>query len=250
MSGEIATPEETIRALLEASKRPTSSLPLRRTFLQIRRRAGQFDPGPLAGFVRAHHDRALDQYLLVHAVASGGGYDAARPAKVWARALSLGGGASSVSAVSKNWAWLEAHRLISRRRKGRLSSITLLKEDGSGAPYVHPGKVRESYFHVPYTFWLEGWDRRLDLAAKAVLLIALSLGDEFILPLEHANGWYGLSSDTLGRGLIRLRREGLLQVRRQRRKAPLAPEGFTLEHRYTLQPPFGPRGRPKAASGD
>lgn len=111
---------------------------------------------------------------------------------------------------------------------------------------MHPGKVHEPYFHVPYAFWLDGWHLKLDLAAKAVLLIALSLSDDFILPLEHANSWYGLSSDTLGRGLVRLRRDDLVQVRRHRRKAPLAPEGFTWEHHYTLKPPFGPRGRRKA----
>ena len=26
------------------------------------------------------------------------------------------------------------------------------------------------------------------------------------------------------------------------KKAPLAPEGYTIENRYTLRPPFGPRG--------
>ncbi len=169
----------------------------------------------------------------------------ARPARVWARALSFGDGPSAIGSVSKNWSWLESHSLVERHRYGRLSKPYLLREDGSGKTYVHPSKAGERYFKVTHEFWLDDWHRRLGLAAKAVLLIALSLSDDFILPVEHASKWYGLSPDTLNRGLLSLRKSGVLRVRRERRVAPLAPEGYTWEHRYTLDSPFGPRGRPQ-----
>lgn len=212
------------------------------TFVQKRTAGGRPGPGPLASFVRSHHNRGLDQYLLFHAAASGEKFGVTRPAKVWARALGFGATPSALSAVSKNWAWLEREQLIARSRRGRMSLITLLKEDGSGSQYLHPGKAG-GYFQIPYEYWFDGWHVRLDLPTKAVLLIALSLRDDFILPLEHADAWYGLSSATIGRGLRTLRARGLLRVRRERRKAPLAPDGFTWEHHYTLTEPFGPRGR-------
>ena len=45
-----------------------------------------------------------------------------------------------------------------------------------------------------------------------------------------------------------LRHRGCLRVRKQRITAPLAPEGVSWENRYTLNPPFGPRGRISTAA--
>lgn len=76
-----------------------------------------------------------------------------------------------------------------------------------------------------------------------MLLIALSLNDGFVLPGEYVQAWYGISSSTLTKGLGGLRRHGLLDVRRNQKAAPLAPEGHTWEYTYTLHAPFGPKGR-------
>ena len=40
-----------------------------------------------------------------------------------------------------------------------------------------------------------------------------------------------------------MRDKNLLEVQMKRIVAPLAPEGYTYENRYTLKPPFGPRGQ-------
>jgi hypothetical protein len=64
-----------------------------------------------------------------------------------------------------------------------------------------------------------------------------------VLPLEQVKGWYGISADTAARGIDVLVRHELMQWRRVRKKAPLAPLGYTYERRYTLGEPFGPRGR-------
>jgi hypothetical protein len=130
--------------------------------------------------------------------------------------------------------------------------VTALREDGSGEPYVHPRTQgrEELYFKLPFEYWTaaERWYRTLSLAETALLLIGLSLADGFVLPYESARRWYGISPDTAERGLRGLQRRGLLSMRRAVREAPLAPEGYVEERYYTLQPPFGPRGRRSSSS--
>ncbi len=47
----------------------------------------------------------------------------------------------------------------------------------------------------------------------------------------------------MGRGVKGLKRRGLVAVDKTFKKAPLSAVGYTAEHRYTLQEPFGPVGR-------
>lgn len=236
-----ATAEKSIRALLQRAR--WDHLPIRRSFVQGGARRAP-EPGPLARFIRRHDDRALDLYLLVRAAASGDPWDVTLHSNVWARMLYLKQGAGATSAISKTWRRLEEAQLITRVRRGPLTSVTVLREDGSGNSYTRPKTANDPYFKLPLDFWLapEGWNRKLSLPAKAALLIALSLTDEFILPYEKAAEWYGISADTIGRGLRELRELELLAVERQLKDAPLAPEGYTLELSYTLKPPFGPLG--------
>jgi hypothetical protein len=175
--------------------------------------------------------------LLLLAGASHEPWDVTLPASVWARASVV----AEAPGISKVWRRLAQLKLVSRSRRGRTAAITPLKEDGSGNAYTHPGVSHDRYFQLPYVFWTaeQRWYRTLDLAETAVLLIALSLGDGFVLPSEKAKPWYGLSADTIERGLRGLQNHGLLRVRRDYKEAPLSPLGYTLERRYTLQQPFG-----------
>lgn len=238
---------DTVEAFLIRSGR--DHLPLRRSFVQRRQRGG--GPGPLAAFVRQRRGRALDLYLLVHAVASAEPFDAVFPAAVWARALGLGDTSSAETLVSNSWTWLEARRLITTARRRRRRAITLLAEDGSGDPYSHPGAAgRGDYFKLPYSYWEGNFHNRLSLPAKAVLLIALSLQDDFSLPTERGAAWYGVSRDTVRKGLRVLQLLGLLEARVFPKPAPLERHGYTLERRYTLREPFRPlpaRDRPDGA---
>lgn len=230
--------QETIAALLERSRR--NELPLRRTFVQQGARGG--GPGPLANFVHHRRVRALDLYLLFHAVASAPPFSATFPSTVWARALGLGDHSSAQTLVSRTWTWVEARNLIATRRVGRKREITLLREDGSGEPYRHPGEQgaadRGHYFKLPHAYWEANFHNRLGLPAKAVLLIALSLRDDFILPVEKGQAWYGLSRDTVRKGLRDLRLYGILAMREERKIAPLSTLGYTTERKYRLKPPF------------
>ncbi len=228
-------------------------VPLARGFLQKRVRGG--GPGPLAWFVRSHRHRALQLYLLAHALASTDPYDVAMPARTWAAALGLPDTPSSRVSLSDSWSWLERHRLVRTSRDGRLRRIWLLDDTGSGAPYVHGGDAipKADYFKLPHAFWLEGWNERLDLPATSVLLIALSLRQTFSLPYVRGGEWYGTSRDTIRRGVEQLREYDLLTMRVAWRATLRSPTGATEERRYTLVGPFAPqkrRAKPKTPASD
>lgn len=238
------TQQDTVRELLARSKR--TELPISNAFLQqgsgrVRR------PGPLAELCRRQDERAVDLYLLIHATASAHPYDVVLPAAVWARAIGRApASASARSAVSKALRRLEDIRLIRRERTGNRSRVVLLDEAGTGDEYTHPSERGERYLKLPYAYWDAGWHLRLELRAKVVLLIALSLSDAFTLPAERAGDWYGISPDTVQRGLSELQGHGLIDVAERFKPAPLSETGWTIEHRYTLQSPFGPKRRPVA----
>jgi hypothetical protein len=237
---ETATREATIDAILSASQR--STVPIRHTFLQASvGREGR--PAPLAALVRLGRAGALEQYLLLRAWSVRGGHDVSRSARVWSRAIGHGESEAGRKAVGRNWALLEHLGLIRRERAGRLVRVTVLSDDGSGVPYRHPGAARDSpYLQLPHAYWRQGWHMRLRLPGKALLLVSLSLGDLFWLPAHRAPAWYGFSASTAERGLRELRDAGLLTAVRVAKVAPLAPTGRTIENRFVLQPPFGPRG--------
>lgn len=234
--------QQAVEALLHAARRHTSSVPIRNAFVQ-RGTQRQPAPGPLARLVRNHGERALDLYLLLRANASSAPWDVARDAQVWARLLGLttprDNGANTVSKLWRNLD--EVHHLVSRDRRGRLSRISALREDGSRMPYAYPeGGQRDLYFKLPYEYWTasQSWYTTLSLPGKALLLIGMSLKPGFVLPSDRAPAWYGLSSDTVERGLAELRRKNLLTCKVLTKPAPLSPAGKTQEYRYTLLPPF------------
>ena len=242
MAANQATSQTTIEALLENSQR--DHLPLAHLFVQHRDGDDRGIPGPLFWFVRAHHERGLHQYLLAHAGASGGAWDIAYDSRVWARALGLSANhPSSRNAVSRNWAWLERHSLITRRRIGRISQVTLLYDDASGRKYIHPNDRDDRYLTLPYAFWRDHWHRQLDLASLAVLLIARSLPKTFSLPMERVPDWYGVSTSTFQSGVKTLKRHGLLKAWFELEPRPLLPEGFTRVNRYELQGAFAQPAR-------
>lgn len=248
-----ATQHETVAAFVEASDRRGRAAPVRRQFLQGGRQ-GVPVPGPLSAMVRSRDEIALDMYLLHRARASGAPFDVAAHSAVWARAagIDMEEGAGS-AAVSKVWRRLdEKYRLIRRERRGRFAKIIALREDGSGKPYEIPtGRAwNDRYFKIPFGYWLDEqhWYSMLSLRGKAALLIALSLPSPFNLPAERAPAWYGISADTLERGLRELTERGALSRVLKVRKAPLSPAGKTRVAEYTRLGAFAPSAKPTAAS--
>lgn len=229
-----------LEALLERSGR--DGVPIRRSFTQLRTRGG--GAGPLAAFVTDRRRRALDLYLLLHAVASASPYDSTMESSVWARLLGMDT-SSAGSMITRQWNWLEQRNLVASRRVERLRSLTLLREDGSGGAYTHPGlgdatrKPEGDYFTLPYAYWDLRLQDRIDLPTKAVLLIALSRPhDGFILPLEHASKWYGISADSLQTGIKNLLLLDLLSVELLHTPTPLGKRPYRTERRYTLRAPM------------
>jgi DNA-binding MarR family transcriptional regulator len=240
-----ATRAETIAALLAKSKRRNQETPVRRAFVQGGV-AGSPQPGPLAAFVAGRDDRGLRAFTLAIGMASAPPHNIRLDgyAGIWSMAAAIGLPRSKqgVTAMSKVLARLKRRGLIERSRNDQGERvIRLLKEDGSGEPYVHPFRANphENYFKIPFAYWLQDYDEKLTLASKAVLFIALSLPMSFILPGSQVKRWYGISADTLQRGLDGLLREELIRRRKEYKTAPLAPLGYTEQWRYRLLPPFG-----------
>lgn len=251
-----ASSYDTLDAILATTKR--TDTPLRLGFVQRRRpKTNKPRPGPLAGLVERHDQQGLLLYLLLVTKASSEPYDAALPAAVWARALGFADptGRSATTRISRTWGRLEDAKLIERVRRNRKARLTLLRENGNGKPYTLPATARDPYFKVPTALWTattgDGlrWHEVLTLPELAMLLIARSLSDGFRLPQRDVPAWYGISEDSALRGLTGLASHGILEVAKMSKKAPLAPEGYTIEHRYTLRPPFGPHGRRQGQGG-
>lgn len=244
-----ATSADAVDAIVEISNR-RSTFPLRRSFIQ----SGQGPsarPGPLAHLVSAGDRRSLVLYLLLRTKASAPPWNTALPAAAWARALGhdLPESKSARSAVSRCWQRLDALKLVRRDRRDRMADVYLLKEDGSGDPYSELGSSREPYIQIPLALWTDGpseearWYQVLTLPELTVLMIGLSLGDQFWIPFDQASKWYGVSADTLSRGVNGLASRELLLVEEQHKLAPLSKTGLTVDRRYTLKNPFGPVGR-------
>jgi hypothetical protein len=232
--------QDTIEAILRASER--SFLPIRVAFVQHRSETAG-GPAPLAALVKRGRDSTFEQYLLLHAWASGGDFSVRRDSRVWARGLGLPEDDAGRRTVGRNWRILGDLNLVTTKRIGREVRATRLSEDGSGDAYQHPSATKDTYLKLPYEYWRFGVHARLDVPGKAVLLIALTLGDWFPLPSRKGPEWYGISRSTLERGFASARREKVLEMRWGYKEAALAPEGHTRENYYRLLPPLGPRGR-------
>lgn len=244
------TQRETIQDLLLQSGR--GIVPIRKTFVQ-QGHGKTTKPGPLATFVTAHDDRALDAYLFVHALASAEPWNCDYPSGTWVRALGLGDAATPASArgaVSKVMKRLEDRNLVKRGRSGRKASVTLLREDGFGDPYEHPHKAgTDRWLQFPHAYWLEDHFLNLSLPAKAMLLVALHRPDGFGLPSERAFDWYGISPDSAERGLRELRNAGLLDSEHRWEKDQRSDIGWTERWTYTLTGSFSSARRKAAAAG-
>ena len=247
-----ATEDETRSFLLARSNRRAA--PLSKSFIQHPDRSMKDRSGPLAEFVRNGDVRGLRVLLFLQSIISNGdgdnGWSTTLPLSVWARAFDTtktASGRSSSTSATKILTRLVDRRLIERTRSGRARNITvtLLRPDGSGDPYIRPDGKVDKFINLTHMFWTEGWHEKLDMAATAMLLVALHEKPGFELATEHMPAWYGWSADTAERGLKTLREEGLLHVQKRIKKAPLSPTGITEVNIYTLVGTFAPESTTK-----
>jgi hypothetical protein len=209
--------------------------------------------GPLHHFVKRGDDRGLEAYLFIHALASSAPWTCTYPSETWVRVLNLEQTCSAESAkaaVSKTLRRLEERGLLVRRRDRRSTEVTLLHEDGNGDPYTRPRSVDDgTWFTLPYGYWRLGHYRSLSLPAKAMLLIALSLTEDFTLPLERMPKWYGISSDSAGRGLRELRERDLLTTRDTYELDAKSRTGWRLVQWHALREPYDGASRSALNAG-
>jgi DNA-binding transcriptional regulator YhcF (GntR family) len=227
------THHQQIEATVAKSQR--MRVPFRNTFVQ-QGTGSQSVPGPLAKLVRHHDALALDLYLLIMLVAVNEPYDVVFPADAWARALAPNQAVSTVR-VSRALARLEKLGLISKRRSGRMAAIRVLNEDGQGGDYTRP-MGQDRWFQLPVEYWRDGWYRKLTFAAKVMLLIGLHRGPNFSLPAKKAAKWYGISADTIERGLKELEGHGLLENKWKWEVGFFAHGGVVKTYVRNLKAPF------------
>lgn len=221
---------ETIEDLLERSGR--AAVPLRTSFAY--KRGGL---SPLARLVMASDQRALQAYLLIHAVCSSEPWDCCYPSHTWVRTHGLRKNAeltSARAAVSKTHRRLANAKLLAVARRGRLAQLTLLKEDGSGEPYSRPLTRSDPWFSLPYFYWSTNDYQRLALAETAMLLVALSLPPRFYLSFESMKRSYGISGQTARKGMNGLERRGIIRSWQDYRIDPSKPTGWRKDWWFEL----------------
>lgn len=236
--------DNTVKALIDRSKRK-KNLAIRNDFVQTGN-GKTARPGVLGELISSKNGRSLDLYLLHRLVAAAEPWDTTLGAAVWARALGLPDNDYGKSAVSRCWATLEKHGLITKTRVGRKAKITTLREgtrlhEGEEpVPYTRP---TARFFTLPLEYWTEGWHRTLKDAGKAVLLISSSLSPGFYLPGRQAPSWYGISADTLHKGFRDLETHGLITYENRNRTDWITDEVTFVQRHFTLNSPFGKESR-------
>jgi hypothetical protein len=243
VSEGVADENETLEWLLAKSK-SRSGVALRHGFVHVPTPGG--GPGPMKAFLR--RDGALDLFLLVLLIASRGSHTVELPLAVWSRALGRGDDEAAETWASKTLTFIAKQGLLASKRSGRLRQLIVLDDAGRRIAYTPPsgkGGAHEWFIRVPLEYWRQGWHKQLSLPAKATLLVCLTRPPEFDLPLRQNAAWFGVSQDTLAKGLAELQDRELLAARKVSKKAPGLRHGYTVAHHYALIGPFK-KGRPKA----
>lgn len=238
------TPAAARRALLDSAKR--GYVPLRKTFVQRPSGSDVQDgrPSPRASvlydLVHSRNHRALDMLLMVHAlqpVLEG----TPLPLATWANILG-----TDATGVTRAIETLAKAKLIVREDDSRSPVLTLLREDGSGAPWHRPGTEDEEgpgYFVIPHTYWTDLLADELSLPGKAMLLIMLAETQNpktpaFSMAVERAQDWYGISERTAERGYRELGKAKILLVKVQRIADARHPAGRREVYHRALASPF------------
>ena len=187
-----------------------SFVPVRRIFLQLPEKSGKSRGSVLASLTRP--SSALDSYLLIHALASSSEpHVADYPAATWAQVARLDESASFESAKS-HWskvvAKLSALRLIESERKGNRVRYRLLNELVVVKRIHGQNSADGRWFRLPYSYWLEEFDKKLEHSEKLMLLISLSLPEVFSLPINQVFNWYGISEATASAWASRVEGQG------------------------------------------
>lgn len=236
------TPTEQRTALLGEAKRGYAQI--RKIFVQ-RPNTEAVRPSLLAAFVRGRKERALEAFLLLHALQT---ILDGTPLHLgtWARILSTKKKVEPAEAM-KAFQTLETLKLVSIAGSRTVPVITPLREDGSGELWTRPGSDPDEgglgYFTIPFAYWTSGLADRLTVPGKAMFLITLKETQDpkkpsFPLAYERAQEWYGISERSAERGFSELSRDGLLLTKVVKRPDPRHPLGRREEWWRALASPY------------
>lgn len=222
----------TVRAIIEKGKRK-KGLQIHNHFVQQPEGGKKKQPGILHKLVASGNERALDLFLLHRLLAVKEPWEASLENKVWARALGISG-SSSTSTISRLFRRLTDMDLMDKSKNGRTPVYRALHDSGNGSSY----EKTSDYLTIPLEYWTEDIWLTLGLPAKAVLLIFLSLPAQSYLPQNQVSKWYGISADTLGKGVKQLKELGFLEISVKQEDDFLVASKFRTQHYYTLKSPF------------
>lgn len=250
---EALTPEQARADLLASAKR--GYFPLRKTFVQRPKDSTDPEgrPSPRASvlydLVNSRNQAALDFYLLLHAlqpILDGTPLELA----TWAHIMSVKKTVTA-SSVTRAISTLENLGLVVREDTSRAPVIRLLREDGSKDVWHKPGTKEEEgpgYFVLPHAYWTAGLAEELTLPGKAMLLIILAdtqtpTSTAFSMPVERAQGWYGISERTAERGYRELSKSGWMRTKVQKIADKRHPARRREKHWRALEGPFSTASR-------
>lgn len=227
-----------VELLLNSAAGRRVTTPVRKTFV---RTDNPKNPPPLAQIVSTRGRGGavpLKLYLGLIRRSSAKPYDSALSARRWAALLDLDDvahrGARRVNDAIRR---LEELRLIEvEANRGGASRITLLREDGSGAPYHPPSERKpsqksrrakqqegERYLQMPDRLW-EGYIQRMAAPGLAMLLILLaepdSARDGMWWSTQNFPDWYCITSSMRTSGTQELERLSLLRVEKRMLDTP------------------------------
>lgn len=217
--------------------------PLRKEFVQ-RPNTEEIRASVLADFVTGRHRRPLEALLLRHALEPI--LDGTPLALgTWARLLSVRSPCTRDTA-DRTFRQLEEMRLVTVNPSSDGYEIGLLREDGSGDPWVRPGSVEEDgpgFFVIPNSFWHDGLVDRLGMPGLAMFLVTLAETQDpkkprFWMSYEDAPVWYGVSERTAERGYGELRTEKLLLIHVQKIRDDKHPAGRRERWWRALSSPY------------
>lgn len=257
-TSQALTPEQVLRENLLAARRRL--VPVRRGGIQKPRATVGSRVGPIVQLALDGLHVAFDLELLCLALqpitTDGDHFSNAELANM----LSTEDRRRHSPAISRAWGVLESRALIVREvppGRTRPGPATLLREDGVGGAWTHPGVDRDAigYFSIPRLYWLAGFCDTLKLPGKAMLLILLAETNEptaSTLTHTHAqfSRYFGPSESSVKRGLNDLRDHGILGERWEKRPTRRSSTGQTQVGHYWLKSPFSTASRQRARELD
>jgi hypothetical protein len=217
-----------------------TAVPIRDSLLQIRHTSGS-EPGLLSEIVRGRHHHALDVYLLILAATASAPHRLHVHPDFWAALVQRPSQSprNAKLALYRSLDILESLELVRRETRLGMPAFQVLDESGTGDLYFHPATRHERYMTLPHTYWTTGLDRTLGLTGKAVLLLARSLRPTgFTLPLARSMAWYGISRDTLRRGMDELIRAKVVRYSKADVSSLHAPRGTSVRRTFVLVGPM------------